>query len=88
MSIHEHLPAQARRELKEVGWTKGVKLAKVAGRDRERFDCNLVAQSPADAERRLQAGGGKGVDRAGNLGVGDYIFQALQEREPGCRAGT
>jgi hypothetical protein len=24
MSIHEHLPPQARRELKEVGWTKGV----------------------------------------------------------------
>src|SRR6266478_1744998 len=23
MSIHEHLPPQARRELKEVGWTKG-----------------------------------------------------------------
>ena len=39
MSIHEHLPAQARRELKEVGWTKGVELAKLARRDRERFDC-------------------------------------------------
>jgi hypothetical protein len=24
MSIHEHLPPQARRELKEVGWTKGL----------------------------------------------------------------
>ena len=23
MSIHEHLPPQARRELKQVGWTKG-----------------------------------------------------------------
>ena len=30
MSIHEHLPPQARRELKEVGWTKGLELAKVA----------------------------------------------------------
>jgi hypothetical protein len=39
VSIHEHLPAQARRELKEVGWTKGVELAKQARRDRERFDC-------------------------------------------------
>ena len=27
MSIHEHLPPQARRELKEVGWTKGLELA-------------------------------------------------------------
>ena len=32
MSIHEHLPLQARRELKEVGWTKGLELAKVARR--------------------------------------------------------
>jgi hypothetical protein len=39
MSIHEHLPPQARRELKEVGWTKGVELAKLARRDGERFDC-------------------------------------------------
>jgi hypothetical protein len=39
MSIHEHLPPQARRELKEVGWTKGVELAKLASRDRQHFDC-------------------------------------------------
>ena len=38
MSIHEHLPPQARRELKEVGWTKGVELAKVARRDGQDFD--------------------------------------------------
>jgi len=38
MSIHEHLPPQARRELKQVGWTKGLELAKVARRDREDFD--------------------------------------------------
>ncbi len=39
MSIHEHLPPQARRELKEVGWTKGLELAKVARRDGQGFDC-------------------------------------------------
>jgi hypothetical protein len=39
MSIHEHLPPQARKELKEVGWTKGLELAKVARRDGQRFDC-------------------------------------------------
>src|SRR5437868_6609637 len=39
MSIHEHLPPQARKELKEVGWTKGLELAKLARRDREDFDC-------------------------------------------------
>jgi hypothetical protein len=39
MSIHEHLPPQARKELKEVGWTKGLELAKLARRDRQNFDC-------------------------------------------------
>jgi hypothetical protein len=39
MSIHEHLPPQARKELKEVGWTKGLELAKVARRDGQHFDC-------------------------------------------------
>src|SRR5438477_9652233 len=39
MSIHEHLPPQARKELKEVGWTKGLELAKVARRDGQSFDC-------------------------------------------------
>ncbi len=39
MSIHEHLPPQARRDLKHIGWTKGLELAKVARRDRQHFDC-------------------------------------------------
>jgi hypothetical protein len=39
MSIHEHLPPEARRGLKEVGWTKGLELAKIARRDRQDFDC-------------------------------------------------
>ena len=39
MSIHEHLPPQAREELKEVGWTKGLELAKLARRDGQEFDC-------------------------------------------------
>ena len=39
MSVHEHLPPQARGELRRVGWTKGVELAKVARRDGQRFDC-------------------------------------------------
>jgi hypothetical protein len=39
MSIHEHLPKQARKDLKRVGWSKAAELAKVARRDPERFDC-------------------------------------------------
>jgi hypothetical protein len=39
MSIHEHLPPQARKELKQVGWTKGLELAKVARAEGQGFDC-------------------------------------------------
>jgi hypothetical protein len=39
MSIHEHLPPQARKEVKKVGWTKELELAKLARRDRQQFDC-------------------------------------------------
>ena len=41
MSIHEHLPPDARKELKQVGWTKGLELAKVARRDGQDFDCAI-----------------------------------------------
>ena len=40
MSIHEHLPVQVKRELKQVGWTKGLELAKLARRrNGQEFDC-------------------------------------------------
>ena len=39
MSIHEHLPPQARKDLKGVGWTKGLELAKVARAEGQHFDC-------------------------------------------------
>jgi hypothetical protein len=38
MSIHEHLPPQVRRDLKQVGWTKGVELAKLARRQGQQFE--------------------------------------------------
>jgi hypothetical protein len=39
ISIHEHLPPQVRKELKQVGWTKAAELAKVARSDGKDFDC-------------------------------------------------
>jgi len=39
MFNHEHLPPQARKQLKEVGREKGIELAKLARRDRQHFDC-------------------------------------------------
>jgi len=39
MSIHEHLPPQVRKDLKEIGWTKGRELAKLARAEGQHFDC-------------------------------------------------
>src|SRR5947208_3058076 len=44
MSIHEHLPPEARRELKSIGWTKGLELAKLARRDGQRFESAIWLQ--------------------------------------------
>src|SRR5881227_1080730 len=56
MSIHEHLPPQVRKELKEVGWTKGLELAKLARRDRQEFDCatwlHKAREMPKDEFKR------------------------------------
>src|SRR3954449_2525801 len=39
MSIHENLPPHVRKELKQVGWTKGRELAKLARAAGQNFDC-------------------------------------------------
>ena len=56
MSIHEHLPPQARAELKQVGWTKGLELAKVARRDGQRFEgaiwLHKAREMPTDQFKR------------------------------------
>ena len=39
MSIHEHLPPQVRKDLKEIGWTKGRELAKLARAEGQHFVC-------------------------------------------------
>ena len=71
MSIHEHLPPQARKELKQVGWTKGLELAKLARRDRQHFDCaTWLHKARADAEGGVQAGGGEGTDGEGRRNRG------------------
>ncbi len=38
MSIHEHLPPQVRKGLKEVGWAKGVELARLARKQGQKFE--------------------------------------------------
>ena len=43
MSIHEHLPPQAKKELKEIGWTKGRNWRRWRGRTAALRLCTLVA---------------------------------------------
>ena len=38
MSIHEHLPPQVRKDLKAVGWSKGLELANLARRQGQHFE--------------------------------------------------
>ncbi|GAC1659644.1 MAG: hypothetical protein NVS9B15_22610 [Acidobacteriaceae bacterium] len=38
MAIHEHLPPQMRKELKEIGWTKASELVKVARSEGKSFE--------------------------------------------------
>src|SRR6201997_4331850 len=56
MSIHENLPPQVRKELKEVGWTKGVELAKLARKQGEEFESatwlHKARQMPKEEFRR------------------------------------
>jgi hypothetical protein len=39
MAIHERLPRQAHKRLKQIGWSKAAEMAKVARSDGQRFDC-------------------------------------------------
>src|SRR5437660_675801 len=89
MSIHEHLPPQVRRELKEVGWTKAG--AGEAGEEPGWAGvrlCNLVAQSSRAAKGTVPARGRKRAYRERNRALGDYLFQTLQKPDPGHRAGA
>ena len=83
MSIHEHLPPQARKDLKEVGWTKGLELAKLARRDGQDFDCATWLHKARPAEGGLQAGSGEGTDGKGRGAVGADLLQGLQEPDSG-----
>ena len=84
MSIHEHLPPQARKQLKELGWAKGLELAKLARKGRAALRlCNLVAPGTGNATEAVQAGGREGTNGAGDGTVGDYLFQAVSEPDAG-----
>jgi len=57
MSIHENLPPVTRKELKSIGWTKGLELAKLARAEGKRFDCatwmHKAREMPKEEFRRV-----------------------------------
>jgi hypothetical protein len=59
MSIHDHLPPQARKQLKEIGWTKGLELAKLAKRDGQDFDCATWLHRAKETPKEQFKQGGK-----------------------------
>jgi hypothetical protein len=56
MSIHEQLPPQIKKELKDVGWTKALELAKLARKQGQRFESatwmHKARELPKDEFRR------------------------------------
>jgi len=53
ISIHEQLPPEAKKELKQVGWTKGLELAKVARRHGKDFDCATWLQKARELPKEF-----------------------------------
>src|SRR3954453_10117391 len=52
MSIHEHLPPQVRKELRQLGWSKGLELAKLASRQNgQGFNCAIWLQKAKELSR-------------------------------------
>src|SRR5271157_4725390 len=56
MAIHEQLPREIHRDLREVGWTKARELVRVARADRENFECapwvHKAKQMPREAFKK------------------------------------
>ena len=51
MSIHEHVPRQVRKDLKDVGWTKGLELAKLARKQGQQFEVQPGCTRPDTCPR-------------------------------------
>src|SRR5919204_1876526 len=80
MSIHEHLPAQIRKELKQVGWTKAAELTKVARSEGKEFNCatwlHKAHSLPKEQfKREVDNVSHRQRDRA----YRDHLFQGVQK---------
>ena len=89
MSIHEHLPPQVRKDLKEIGWTKGRELAKLARAEGQRFDCapwvHKARSMPREHFRRAVEKELTGKDEEPSELI---YFKVYKSQIPGDRAGN
>ena len=89
MAIHEQLPRQTHRDLRQVGWTKAAELAKVARRDGQSFDCatwlHKAQELPKEEFKREVERHLTGQD---DRALGDALFQGLQKPAAGNREGA
>ena len=99
MSLHEHLPPQARKELKEIGWTKGRELVKLARRDGQRFDCapwvHKAREMPREDFRRAVEKELTGKEEEPSELIYFKVYRAKSrsssrrsKRQPGCWVRT
>ena len=87
MSIHEHLPPQARKDLKKIGWAKGIELAKLARRDRQAFDCATWLHKARQCPKRIfKQAVEQRTHREDNRAVGNCLLQTVQKPDSCDRA--
>src|SRR6266404_2682048 len=86
MSIHEYLPPQIRRELKQVGWTKAAELTKVARSDGQDFDCATWLHKARELPKEhFKHEVEKQPHRQGYRTNRNYLFQVIQKPDPSDR---
>ena len=79
MSIHEHRPPHVRKDFKEIGWTKGRELAKIARRDGQDSDCAPWVYKARSMPREVfRREAGRGTYRKGRR-TGKVYKSQIQE---------
>ena len=88
MSIHEQLPPPVRKELKEVGWTKGLELAKLARKQGQGFESatwmHRAREMPKEEFKREVEKELTGKDSEPSEVI---YFKDIQKPDPGHRTG-
>src|SRR5438094_9752264 len=89
MSIHEYLPPTGEKGTEAGGLDERAGTGEVSASAGAGLRlCTLGAQSSCTPQRRVPARGGEGAYGERNRTLGDYLFQAVQEPDPGDRTSA